>query len=150
MRENYRYLLEDFCNLCGIKGAGRIMEGGSIEFNGIAFSLIYSETVNPDIMFIYCDFGDVPLGRQADAYKALLEMNLFFCTGTGPTFSVSDETGRVLLVDQYPLVQKSAPEELRNVLVDLASLAKDWRIDHFLEKPASSLKSLSDRNKWFR
>ncbi|KRB66356.1 hypothetical protein ASE07_10810 [Noviherbaspirillum sp. Root189] len=145
MTANYRYLIEDFCKLCGLENSGQIMRGGPVVVDGSMFSLIYSETVNPDIMFIYCDCGDVPLGRQADAYKALLEANLFLYTGTGPSFTVSDETGRVLLVDQYPLRDKSAPEELRNVLSQLAALAKEWRTDHFLEKSASRFRSSSAR-----
>jgi hypothetical protein len=145
MNTNYRYLIEDFCKLHGLEDPGKVMRGSAIAFDGVAFSLIHSETVNPDIMFIYCDFGDVLAGRQADAYKALLEANFFLYNGTGPAFTISNETGRVLLVDQYPLRDKSAPQKLRNVLSKLAALATEWRSDHFLEKSAAHFRPTAAR-----
>jgi hypothetical protein len=133
MNEYFRHLIEDFCKLCGLDDPRRILDGGSIIVNEVVFSLVYSEKINPDLVFIYCDFGDVPLNRQADAYRALLEANLFLYTGTGPAFTVSRETGRVLLADQYRLDKKSNPEELQAVLVRLAAKALDWRTNHYLQ-----------------
>jgi hypothetical protein len=133
MQEKFRYLIEGFCKVCGLDNAGRILDGGSIIVNEVTFSLIYSENVNPELLFIYCDFGDPPVGREADAYRALLEANLYLYSGTGPTFSISRETRRVLFADQLRL-DKGTPEELHAILLRMADKAHAWRADYFLGK----------------
>jgi hypothetical protein len=132
MQESFRHLIEGFCKFCGLDDPGRILDGGAITVNDVVFSLIHSEKVNPDLLFIYCDFGDVPVGRQAEAYRMLLEANLFLYTGNGPTFTISGESKRVIFADQYRLDQKSDPEELHSIMVAIAAKAVAWRVDHFL------------------
>lgn len=133
MNQDYRHLIEGFCKLCNVDDPGRIMDGGSVVVNEVVFSLIHSENVNPAVVFIYCDFGDVPAGRAPGAYRMLLESNLYLYTGSGPAFTVSRETGRVVLADQYPLNGKCAPEDLREILVRLAAKAVEWRKTHYLQ-----------------
>jgi hypothetical protein len=146
MQEIFRYLIEGFCKFCGLDNPGRILDGGSIVVNEVTFSLIYSENINPELLFIYCDFGDAPLGRQSDAYRALLEANLYLYSGSGPAFSISRETGRVVFADQYRLDNKSTPEELHAILVRLAEKAQAWRADHFLGKsPRGAVRSSPGR-----
>ncbi len=111
------------------------MEGGAVVVNDVVFSLIHNDAIHPDMVFIYCDFGDVPIGREAEAYRALLEANLYLYTGIGPAFTVSNETGRVLLAHHYFMHDgQNMPSELREVLVDLSTKALAWRADHFLIK----------------
>lgn len=146
MQENFRHLIEGFCKFCGLDDPGRILDGGAIIVNDVTFSLIHSEKVNPDLVFLYCDFGDVPVGRQAEAYRMMLEANLFLYTGNGPTFTISGESNRVIFVDQYRLGQNQTPEELHTRLVAMAAKAVAWRADHFLGNgPQNRARTASSR-----
>jgi hypothetical protein len=146
MQQNFRHLIQGFCKFCGLDDPGRILDGGAIIVNDVTFSLIHSEKVNPDLVFIYSDFGDVPVGRQAEAYRMLLEANLFLYTGNGPTFTISGESNRVIFVDQYRLDKNSTPEELHTLLVAMAAKAVAWRADHFLGNgPQNRARSASSR-----
>jgi hypothetical protein len=127
----YTKLIQDFCNANGLQEPERILRGGPIAVDDVTFSVIYSETVNPDVVFLYCDFGDVPVGREHEAYKALLQANLSLYNGGGPSFAVSPESGRVLLADACR-IDGVTVEKLREHLVKLADQATEWRKDHFL------------------
>jgi hypothetical protein len=126
-------LIEGFCKECGLDQPERILHGGPIAVGDVVFSLIYSEQVNPELIFVYCDFGSVPPGQEMEAYRALLEANMFLYTGSGPAFTLSSETGRVVLAEHYKM-SAITPKELREKLVKLAEQAKAWRVDHFLDR----------------
>ena len=127
----FEQLVKDFCSLCGMGEPERILQGGPIAVDDIVFSLVYSETVNRELVYIYCDFGDMPKGRELEAHKALLEANLYLHTGGGPVFAISVETGRVVSADHRRLAGLKA-EDLRAALVKSADQAKQWRQHHFL------------------
>jgi hypothetical protein len=134
----YAQLIEGFCKECGLEEPERILHGGPVAVGDVVFSLIYSEQVNADMIFIYCDFGEVPRDREADAYRVLLEANMFLYTGSGPSFTVSSETGRVVLAEHHR-IDGLDPKALREILVKMSEQAMAWRLDHFLEKaPAKS------------
>jgi hypothetical protein len=133
----FAQLVKDFCTLCGMEEPERILQGGPIAVDDIVFSLVYSESVNPDLVFIYCDFGELPRGRETEAGKALLEANLYLHTGGGPVFAISVETGRVVSADHRRLVDTKA-EALRALLVKSADQAKQWRQHHFLNNNTSA------------
>ncbi|HEX6705246.1 MAG TPA: CesT family type III secretion system chaperone [Albitalea sp.] len=127
----FEQLVKDFCTLCNMEEPERILQGGPIAVDDIVFSLIYSETVNPDLIFIYGDFGDLPTGKEQAALRALLEANLYLYTGNGPVFAMSTDTGRVVSAQHQRLVDIKAAD-LRSALVKLADQAKLWRQHHFL------------------
>lgn len=127
MKERFRYLIEGFCRLCGLDNPGRILDGGSVVVDGVVFSLVYGEQINPETAFIYCDYGEVPHGREEDVYRTLLAANLSLHTGSGPAFTVSRETGRVVFADQYRLDGQSSAEGLKETLVRMAARAVEWR-----------------------
>jgi hypothetical protein len=127
----FEQLVRDFCKLCGMEEPERILQGGPIAVDDIVFSLVYSETVNAERCFIYCDFGELPKGQEAPAMRALLEANLYLHTGSGPVFAMSNDTGRVVAADHRRLSELKAAD-LRSALVKLADQAKLWRQHHFL------------------
>lgn len=137
MSEDFRQLIKGFCALAGLKDVERILKDGAVVINNVVFSLLCSEESSPGMVLIYCDFGDVPRGREADAYRALLKANMILYSGTGPAFTISLETGRVVFADHAKIVQIT-PEKLRDILVRLAAKAIEWRGNHFLQNEESS------------
>jgi hypothetical protein len=136
-RERYRNLIENFCKLSWLHDAPTIMEGAPIEISGSKFSLIYEEKIDPEVFFIYCECGEPPLGRDIQAYQALLRKNLFFYRDrNGPVFAIQPDSNKIVLAQQEPL-DIAAPETLSNKLVLLSAQAKSWRDDLFESRSAS-------------
>lgn len=133
----FAQLIEGFCKECGLDEPERILHGGPVAVGDVVFSLIYSEQVNPELLFVYCDFGEPPKGQEAEAYRTLLEANMFLYTGTGPAFTVSSETGRVVLAEHHR-IDGLEPKALREILVKMSEQAMAWRVDYFLDTPNKS------------
>jgi hypothetical protein len=131
-RNKFIKTIEDFCAACGLEDPERILHGGPIAVDEVVFSLIHSENIDPDLLFVYSEFGDLPAGREAQACRALLEANLLLYTGKGPAFTVSPETGRVVFAEHFRLDEISG-EQLRDALTRTADQAKKWRGNHFLD-----------------
>lgn len=125
---HFAALIEEFCKLTGFKDPLSIVHGAPIEVDGIVFSLTYSEKINPDLLFIYCDFGDPPAGRDSETYKAVLAKNLFLYTGNGPVYTISPDTGRIVLA-QHQRLDSITPGELAEKLTMLAAQSQAWRKD---------------------
>ncbi|MGZ5799833.1 MAG: CesT family type III secretion system chaperone [Burkholderiaceae bacterium] len=125
-RHCYVNLIDEFCKLSGLGNSAQILQGGGIELDGVNFSVIYSEKINPDWMFIYCDFGDPPKGREIEAYQTLLKQNLFFYKDRGPVFTISPDTGRILLA-QAERPDETTPHALLYKLDVLSARAQSWR-----------------------
>ena len=131
----YVSLLEDFCRLTGIPSATEIMRGGTVETEGVRFSLMYCSPIDPDLLFVYCDFLNPPAGGEIDGYRALLTKNLSLYTRNGPVFALSPDTGRVVLA-QYLELDGLSAATLADKLISLASTVHDLR--HELLHPVQS------------
>lgn len=137
MRERFIRLIQDFCALYGMDNPMHVLNGGSIAVNGIVFSLTHMEKSDPDLLYIRCDFGEAPNKRLAEAYQALLEMNLYLYDGTGAAFSISPKTACVLFTKTYRL-EALMPQDLQNLLGELVVQVHEWRNHHFLDpRPAT-------------
>jgi hypothetical protein len=135
--QDFVRVIERFCEHCGLGDPTRILQGGAVAVDGIAFSLIYSEQVDPDLLFLYADYGEVPPGREAEVYRALLEMNLHVYTGRGPVLTLSADSGHVVRAEHCPLVDLK-PQALYTAMVKIAGDAKAWRDDPSFKKTASA------------
>ncbi|WP_334190564.1 CesT family type III secretion system chaperone [Noviherbaspirillum sp.] len=133
-RSDYDKLIMDFCSVCQMEGADSILAGGPVSINDVTFSLNYSEELEENLVLIFCDFGLPAAGREAEVYRALMETNLLLYMLNGPLFSISPDTGRVLFVNRCWL-QQLTPVKLRDLLVQFATQAKDWRTHQLLDKP---------------
>lgn len=128
-RHQYTNLIEKFCKLSWLQDVSAVMAGGPIDVGGIRFSLTYNEASNPDVLIIYCECGEPPLGQDNETYRLLLKKNLFFYQGrNGPVFAISPDTGKVVLV-QYELLDSMTAEALSNKLILLSAKARSWRED---------------------
>lgn len=126
----YVTLIEDFCRLTGLSSVEDIVRGGTIETDNIRFSLAYISQVDPDLLFIYCDFLNPPIEYEIDGYRALLTRNLFLYSRDGPVFALSPDTGRVVLAQHMKLEELSAPA-LADKLISLASTVHELRKELF-------------------
>jgi hypothetical protein len=123
-----------------------IQQGWGVEVNGVTFFLIYRERVAPGLLFIDCEFGEIPKGREADAYRALLETNHLLYHLRRSAFTVSSVTRRVIFSNHYQLDELDAAG-LYAVLSKLSDQAKAWQSDYFLKPKTrqSGLKSTQAR-----
>ena len=129
-KDRYIRLIEEFCRLSKLDQPARIVEGGAVDFDGVPFSLLYSAKINPGALLIYCEFGTPPLGREADAYRILLQMNFSRYDGNGgQTFTLSPATGKILCASRLNLEQAKA-QELHDLLAKIAEQAKQWRQEY--------------------
>lgn len=126
----FSQLIEGFCKLCALDEPERVVAGGPIEVNDVIFSLTCNEEADLKRLFIHCDFGTVPRGREAGIYQSLLETNMGLYTGSGPTFAISPQTRRVVLVDHRQLEQLT-PASLRDLVFGMQQQAMGWRRNYF-------------------
>jgi hypothetical protein len=136
MKERFIQLINDFCSLCGMSEPTHILNGGSVSINGVLVLLRQVEKLDPARLYIRCDFGEIPLHREKDACKTLLEANLDLYDGSGPAFSISPKSGHVLFSHSY-LLEELSPVQLRDALSALVESALEWRKTHFLVAPRS-------------
>jgi hypothetical protein len=131
-KARYFELIDEFCLLRGVEEPQLIVEGGALNVNDVMFSLLHNVQIDEGLLFIYADFGELPLGRELQASVALLEANLFLYSGAAPVFAISAETGRVVMAEHRMLDQLDA-QDLSDVLTSMAAKARQWRSDYFLD-----------------
>ncbi|HEX6705259.1 MAG TPA: CesT family type III secretion system chaperone [Albitalea sp.] len=146
MKDKYRTLIEGVCRKGGISDPEVVLERGHLAVNGISFTLLHAELADPDLVLIYCDFGELPRDRREQALQRLLEVNLYLYGGAGPGFSFNKDSGHVLLMAQVRLPGATVDSVL-TALGALAAYAKEWREGHLLNdmrdhSPAASRVSL--------
>lgn len=129
MNHKFEDLIKDFCRLCGIADIASVAAGAAIDVDGVHFSIAYAEAL-PDRLCVFCDYGEVPEGREKEVYRALLETNLFVYPDDTAVFSVSPETGRVICATRFRLDPLRA-EELRDIMTSLSQKAREWRVHFF-------------------
>jgi hypothetical protein len=137
LKKQFIELINDFCALSAMADSQHILNGGSIVINDVVFSLLHKERLDPRLLFLRCDFGELSDKRRADAYKALLELNLYLYDGAGPAFSIGPKTGRVLFTNSYRLEGLEA-SQLHQILAELAEQVLEWRGHCFLEPPSKA------------
>lgn len=123
----YTNLIEDFCADCGMDPA-LLMHGDPIEIDGVNFSLVFSESVDPNLLFIYCVCGEIEAGKELEIYRGLLEANMHLYNGAGPIYTLCPLTGRVILVGHCRLDQLGV-EELKGILMTAITQAKAWQAE---------------------
>jgi hypothetical protein len=129
-RNRFASLIVGYCKLCGIDSPMDIVHGAPVETDGVLFSLIHSDRVNPRMLLIFSDVGDPPQDGDADAYYAILSKNFVFGARRGPVFAISPESGRLLLIQAEDLAELT-PTLLADRLEELAKHARQWRENPF-------------------
>ncbi|MEN3297715.1 MAG: hypothetical protein V7642_6968 [Burkholderiales bacterium] len=132
----FRDLTKSFCELTGLDDQSKMMDGGSIELNGVNFSFSYNPNINPASFTIYCDFGQAPPDRKAEVYEALLEANMYVHVGHFPAFMIFEPTKHVLFATHRPLSMSA--QELCQLLIEIAEQARGWT-QHYFQVAAASV-----------
>lgn len=128
-KDRYIRLIEEFSRLSKLDEPARIVQGGAVEFDGIPFSLLFSEKINPGALLVYGEFGALPPGQEDCALRILLRKNLLRYDGDGgPAFSIS-AAGKILSAHRLLLADATA-QQLVDLLSDIAEKATQWRKDY--------------------
>jgi hypothetical protein len=130
---DYQYcrLIEQFCSLTLFEQPESLLKGQPFQVEGIDFSLVHSEKLNPARMSICCDFGALPAGNAGDLCQKLMKKNLALYTDEKSIFAISPDTGRLLRL-QAEIVAELTPGSLLQKLKALAHQALQWRTDPLL------------------
>jgi hypothetical protein len=124
-------LIEGLCRKWGLEEPERIVRGGPVAFGGVVFSLAWDERRDPDSVFIYCDFGTVSHSREAEVYKSLLEANMALYGSSARAYTVSPDTGHVVMAEQRRLDQVNV-ESLHALLGEMQVQARSWQAGYSL------------------
>jgi hypothetical protein len=133
VQQAYRELVENFCALACLDDAKAIAEGCSFCVDDIECALIYLDHLSPDTIHCYVDFGPAPEARCAEIYRHLLNANYLQLASGGAAFTLSPETGHVVLISTFRLAEAS-PETLADLLAYHAHQALEWRRSYYLDQ----------------
>lgn len=136
-RKAFVELVEGFCSLAGLSEPERAVAGETVMMDGVGFTLVQSDEVDPSLISIYAEFGKIPLQLEARVCKLLLEANLYLYIEKGPIFTLSPDQKSVICAERRMLGQ-TTPKDLRDLLVRLAAKANEWRKNYFLDTKAQA------------
>ena len=152
-KDRFVALIRDFCRHNGIDDAMAVVHGRPVEIDGVAFSLVHSETIDPRLLLVYCDIAPAPVGTEIETYSGLLRKNLYLGTSRGPVFGIAPDTGRILMSHTEELAELT-PQRLLERLLALVTQARAWREappgdtradPPPAQRPAGTLRQLRDR-----
>jgi len=132
VQQAYRDLVQDFCTLVCLDDAKAIAEGCSFCVDEVECALIYLDHLSPDIIHCYIDFGPTPEARRAEVYRLLLNANYLQLASSNASFTLSPETGHVVLISTFHFAEAS-PETLADLLAYHAQQALEWRCSYYLD-----------------
>ncbi len=130
----YERVIRDLCKLSNIQDSKSIINGGPVAVSGVVFSLHPGTGPNEGDLLLYCDFGEMSKGHEAEVSRSLLETNLLMYAANGPMYAVSPQSGRVIRQQRYALANMKV-EALRDTLALLAATANEWRKTQLLDNP---------------
>lgn len=124
--EMYVELLTDYCALTGMEDADALLTGEEFDVNGVQFRLNYLPDLQPDMLGVLCDLGEVEEELEEQRYRELLEENALRYDGISPVMALCPETGLALYSARLPLATLSA-ETLKELMETMAREAMDWQ-----------------------
>ena len=133
MHHEFHELVQAFCTLAALDNPADIAQGCSFCVDDIDCALIYLDHLSPDIVHCYIDFGVPPQEQCADVYRQLLRANYLQLASGSAAFTVSPETGHVILISTLRLADAN-PEVLADLLAYHAQQALDWRRNFYLDQ----------------
>ena len=91
--EMHRTLVEQFCVAVGLPDAEKLRANGSLLVDGFHVQLFRNE-FRDDLLDIRVDLGSVPVERERDAFRTMLEINMITSAShTGQIGVVGGERG---------------------------------------------------------
>jgi hypothetical protein len=130
-KEKYCELIDQLCEGFGFKASEAEYAQCNVHLNEIPFMIIHGGEGDEDSLYMYCEFGELPAGREAEAMERLLESNLFLFGNSAPTYGSSPDTDFMLLMFRMA-ISKTTLESLSNVMLQFSTQAQIWRRTFFL------------------
>jgi hypothetical protein len=122
----YIGLLADYCLLAGIRDPASLLEGAEFSVDGVDFRLAHVPQLSPGVVWVRCDFGEIPEGQEADCYLELLTANAVRFDGMSPMMAVCPETGMAVCSARLLLKHLTAAA-LDDLFRALAKEARRWQ-----------------------
>jgi hypothetical protein len=136
MAQSFDELITEVCAVIGFKEPQRLIDGEAIFLNDVMFSIIHEQEIDPNRIYIFVTFGQLPQKNRIKVVEELLKENHGF-RGKGPGFTISPVTGKVVYALHIPL-DKTEPVAMANIMGSLATSACKWRETFLLDEPASA------------
>lgn len=134
----YCRLVDDMCQLALLPNPKALYERTALTVHKVNFNLIERPGDPYSELLIYTDLGPLPSQRREAVLLRLLDINFHLFTGAGsPSCTYNSETQRLTLAVSL-LLQGTSGERLLGLLGQLADMARSWRDDHFLDRPAAA------------
>ena len=90
-------------------------------------------------LVLYCEFGAVPPGREAEVYQELLVQNFVGAPDGGVMFGFSPVAKNVICIQHLRAADITA-QRLVDILNHLAEKAAEWRRTYFLKPSDTGVK----------
>jgi hypothetical protein len=124
-------LIAEACEGTALAERQTILETGSLEADGVAFTLLPGGVGDESSLYVYCDFGTLPSDDTVAVLKRLLEINLFLYGNTTPSFVLNPNTEHVLLACRMNSIELTG-QRFKQALREMASFARQWQANRFL------------------
>lgn len=118
--EQYQYLLHELAHVAGLPYPLALMNHGRLKIGDVSALLIYEPQYDPDLMQARLLLGSVPDELREAVMQALLEANYFEGYGGECVFSMSPQSGEIVLTMRLPLLPSLSAQELWQALSDIA------------------------------
>jgi len=138
----FEKLIRDFCALFKLENAEHALHGNWVMINNVAFSFSYGKVYPEPVISMYANFGPIPPKKENEIQRVLLETNFFLHLKQGPTFSISAKEKQVICAFSCPSETLSA-KKLCEMVVNLSSIAHEWRKTYFLNIKADQIQANS-------
>jgi hypothetical protein len=99
--QEYKKLIEDFCEAAEIEDVGGMLHRGLIDIDGTPARLQYVEA--GDHCRVLADLGAVPDDLEADIHEIMLEFNFNNNSPALPLFSMHPDTRHAVLLLHVPI-----------------------------------------------
>lgn len=134
-QKKFHMLIDAICRTAGVAIPESFYGNIVFQIDGVIFSLLHMDALDPDHLVILADFGAPPPEERNLILERLLEINFYAYHGKeGPSFCISPANGHVILMNRLPLTDTTAQGALL-YMTSLVELAKLWQTHHFLEEP---------------
>ena len=143
--EQYQYLLHELAHVAGLPYPLALMNHGRLKIGDVNAVLIYEPQYDPDLMQARLLLGGVPHELRESVMEALLEANYFEGYGGECVFSLSPQSGEIVLTMRLPLLPSLSAQELWQALSDIARHGSQMWEAIMAENEALHASLLADR-----
>ena len=135
MKQQFDAVVRALCSVENIHDAQSLIEGESIELDGVEFAFLYDDEIAAEALHLKVVFGESPLEDETAIFKELLNQNHIGYAGKGPGFCLSPASGKVLYLLRLEL-QEATPALLVTTMSYFGAKVKEWQKTFFLSPPA--------------